>query len=981
MKKIYIILLLVLSIGLMSCQQETTTTEMTTGDFSYYEEKLSENMDYNSNLFYLNNLDFQIADPSVIYIDEGDQEGYFYAYGTSDDIRVMGFQSWRSKDLTHWESMGVAFKPDFNDTWANLNYWAPEVLYDADTSLYYLFYSAQTASDSTFQMSVAYSENPQGPFVTPKNIRNSNGDVLSPDKPVYNVQSTNPSIDPNLLRLNAIDISPFIDPVTNERYIYFSYYDTFNQSEIFGMKMNDWFTPDYSTLTQITALGYKSVEAAQNHDVTQTTPEGTINEGPFMIYENGTYYMTFSVYGFTDEKYQVRQALADSPLGNFIKYTPEDGGTVIATDPNWGHITSSGHHAFIYVGDEIYIAYHTFYNRTDITDGRALAVDKVEFIDNDGVALLHTNGPTYSLQPLPEAISGYENIALSATISANNTKDDSDVKYLNDGVMAYLSYDSIPEYVANEGVSTITLTWDDFVSAKAIMIYNSIYFEDTYVNIANIKMTYLSDSEGNTKTIDMNNLEYDWDWHYDSTYGEMNPGGSIIAEFNELSINKIEITFTSVAGSNVGIPEIIVLGKEESSGPTTEFITYNYDLPSYGNPDLINESLNFGSNNGLSTSYGYDLTHDDGTENGYITQSYPYDQFAYSNDIYGTSFYVEAEFTVTNDSSYTDDPYPKFGLTVASPENTIFYFVDANPTYTQDAIGVAQRTFDNSDWDWNSTEQNVSDVGISYKDGEYVKLAIIRNGDEFYMLVNDVLYIYYDNFNIFVEDYKATVGFLTFNTEVKIKNYYATEDTSIIDSKLEIYASQVNGHTFGISGNYKTTVGWDLSTDTDLEDAYVINTAPGDQYIYFKDYEGSYFYCETEITVVEGLGDPYPKFGIVLKQDNLEFFYFIDSNASYDNQRVGYVLKVNGVWDWANSQTYTVNNIDYKDGLYTNLGLLQDNGDISLYVNGTLITTVTQVPGFTNTDSVVGILSFTTSIKITNYVLLINHQEIQDYLS
>ena len=160
------------------------------------------------------------------------------------------------------------------------------------------------------------------------------------------------------------------------------------------------------------------------------------------------------------------------------------------------------------------------------------------------------------------------------------------------GIMSYLTYDIIPEYVANEGVSKITLTWDDFVSARAVMIYNSINYDDSFMNIAKISMTYLADDEGNTGIVEMNSLNYDWDWNVDSTFAEMNPGGAIIAEFDELSINKIEITFASIVGCNVAIPEIVVLGKSESVAANNEWTDYSYTNPEFGSPDLINEELN-----------------------------------------------------------------------------------------------------------------------------------------------------------------------------------------------------------------------------------------------------------------------------------------------------------------------------------------------------------------------------------------------------
>ena len=112
------------------------------GEFVYTDYPDVAEADYNKNLYFFNEANFQVADPSVIYITEGEEAGYFYAYGTSDLIQCHGIQTWRSKDLTNWEYMGVAFEPDFSETWAHNNYWAPEVLYDEEDELYYMFYSA-----------------------------------------------------------------------------------------------------------------------------------------------------------------------------------------------------------------------------------------------------------------------------------------------------------------------------------------------------------------------------------------------------------------------------------------------------------------------------------------------------------------------------------------------------------------------------------------------------------------------------------------------------------------------------------------------------------------------------------------------------------------------------------------------------------------------------------------------------------------------
>ena len=67
------------------------------------------------------------------------------------------------------------------------------------------------------------------------------------------------------------------------------------------------------------------------------------------------------------------------------------------------------------------IGYHAHQNRNYNSEsgymGRYFAMDYLYFRD-DGTPFC--NGPTYSIQPLPEAISGYKNIATFAEINVEN---------------------------------------------------------------------------------------------------------------------------------------------------------------------------------------------------------------------------------------------------------------------------------------------------------------------------------------------------------------------------------------------------------------------------------------------------------------------------------------------------------------------------------------------------------------------------------
>ena len=940
---------------------------------------------YNSNLFYVNTLEFEIADPTVIYITEGEEAGYFYAYGTSDEIGCHGFQAWRSKDLSHWECTGIALKPDFSTTWAVQNYWAPEIIYDEEDKLYYLFYNAFNIKDSNrLYLSVAYSDHPAGPFVSPDGRKDANGNMLYASKPVFDLTINNPVIkemnetDPDLIKENALDISPFIDPQTGERYVYFSYYDNYGVgSFIYGMKMIDWFTPDYTTLTMLTYPGYTSVAAGKAGDNSQRLIEGSVNEGPFMVYRDGTYYLTLSIFGYTDPNYRVIQAVADSPLGDFVKVDQGKGGLVISTNTNWSHLVSAGHHCFITCGDEMFIAYHTFKNRNDISGGRALGIDKVVWVENqDGIEVMHTNGPNWSVQPLPEMLSGYKNIAPSANVTASNTADGSDVKYLTDEVIKYQEFDLAVEYEAKTGNSVIKLEWDSYKTVRAIMLYNSYNYDAIFYRGVKVEFEYLK-ANGKSGTAVIEELEYDIDWLLDLEMEDVIPGGSAVAEFNEMPVKSITITVPSRGDAEMlALNEIIVLGKDQACAGIDSFRDYSYTVEPIGSSHIVQDSVNFGTVNGseyLSTWYGYDLSNDSDKEDAYIVQEGSYDQYAYFKDVYSTSFYIEAEISVLNKVPFANDPYPKFGIAIGCDEgnvkNTIFYYVDA-VNYTTQRVGCAQRNFDNSDWDWTATEQLVDVPGISYANGDYVKLAVLRVGDAFYMICNDKVAIYYDSFNIFNEYQEAAVGFLCFNTSMRIQNYVATVDQTVIDQKLAQYQNSTSGEYLGGAGGFSPTSGWDFSEDKgDAPSA--VQTLGGDQYVYFKDVNSTTFYVETEISAVKDLYDPYPKFGITTRIGNNTMFFYIDGSSNYTSDKVGYVQRnaANTDWVWAESVETKVPGMGaYKGGEYVKLGMLRNGSEFKMYVNGTCVFEVNNFRGFTDEQaSVVGFLSFTTGISVRNY--------------
>jgi hypothetical protein len=201
--------------------------------------------------------------------------------------------------------------------------------------------------------------------------------------------------------------------------------DTSN--DVWGVKMKDWVSPDYSTTTPLSAFGYTTTDRSEKYNF---TTKNKIDEGPFVYYrdntddgiDNGKYYLTLSMGDTNDKLYPVCQAISDSPLGPFTKVQPQYGGFAITPGDLWD-IHGSGHHCFFEVEGELFVAHHTYIITTGSSIGsRYFSFSEVEWVtDENGTELMRANGPHKTLQPLPNAASKYENVAENATVKVNGT--------------------------------------------------------------------------------------------------------------------------------------------------------------------------------------------------------------------------------------------------------------------------------------------------------------------------------------------------------------------------------------------------------------------------------------------------------------------------------------------------------------------------------------------------------------------------------
>ena len=801
--------------------------------------------DFNRDLFYINSLDFEVADPSIIYAEHGEGKGYFYVFGTSDQIMCHGFQCWRSKDLANWEYTGVALQPEPHDTWAANNYFAPEVIYDESVGLYYMFYSANRI-DSNGQscLSVAYSENVMGPYITPNNRTNLDGTKLFANKPVIDFEENKDLLPEDVEWQNiAIDANPFIDPVTKEKYLYWSWHlldysgehawgELALKQRIYGMKMKDWFTPDYTTVTKLTENSKVTVDGDETIDEGDPKNNYDLNEGPHMLYdkESGKYLLTFSVNRFDMANYQVRLAVSDDPLSGFEKIQPEDGGVVISTDPNWKHMASAGHHCFFNVGEQSYIGYHTFLDRASIQQGRALAIEEFKIVNNSkGVPTIHTNGPTWSLQPIPAQVSGYKNVAPEATISASNVDSKSDVKYLTDGLIKIKESDLAKETSFTDKTK-ITFTFKEAKELSAIMVHNSYIYENSIAAIDSIQLEYVVDAKGNTNTTTIKKVLFDFE--FNSVDNEdMKPGSAAIAEFEGVPVKKVTMT---ISAKDCCISEIKLLAKEDSNMKYKSSFATSY---SYNNKVNLNHFLHEGTVLGgtdlYGATYGWDFSHENGDSNSYVTTKGLSESYVYFKDVVGTKFYAEGYISTTSLEAYPIeykdadtggiiskpiDDYPKMGMVVRTKNAAFYFYIDAANSYSKPGVGFAQSVLGKSgQWDWSITEITKTFTEIDSKlvgkryandklnlNDNYLKLAILRDGSKFYMFLNDVLVFEdtnekvesgastVDKTRVFIQDFvdnkgnpvPASIGFLGFSSPMIVKNYSIITNSSAVDQKL-----------------------------------------------------------------------------------------------------------------------------------------------------------------------------------------------------
>ena len=540
-------------------------------------------------------------------------DGYYYMYGTEGSLFC-----YRSENLMDWEPVGNALdnyffnedgtrSEDLKSTWQDI--WAPEVVYDADTQEYYMFFSATPVEDTsvvaggnveegtpTRQLMVAKSKYPYKEFkvVNFKDEASCGvGNLHDYDESQY------PHYFAKYLMLDPSEYIPFskangrldagegyggyttaIDPhpyVDEDGTKYLFWVDNLDQDRLCGVKMENWLKPDWSTATVLTYTHYYTVEdwkAAQKGEavslVSYETETNHTNEGPVITKHNGKYYLTFSVNDYWDSSYQLGQAVSDNILGPYRKLTEAEGGLLLSGGVAGSQeISGTGHHSFVTLGDKMYVIYHRHNNFTAAGTARNHAIDEIKWItvkDKDGndIEVMYANGPTCTVQPRLEAYSDYKNIALEATVSGTE-----DAKYLNDDLLSIYKYadTTFMEYIKETTISkstTFTFDFEEARNVRAIMVYNSKNENTCFRNVS--KVEFVCEEDGKEVIRCIENIQFSEEYYRandldDSIYYVV-PGACAYAEFKELNVKTIKITVeVPEEQENVGISEVRILGK------------------------------------------------------------------------------------------------------------------------------------------------------------------------------------------------------------------------------------------------------------------------------------------------------------------------------------------------------------------------------------------------------------------------------------
>jgi beta-xylosidase len=291
-----------------------------------------------------------MPDPGVLL-----HRGVYYAFGTTGrerkgDGRV--FTLLRSRDLVSWEELGGALTPPSPD--ARYEYWAPEPAFHDGT--FYLYYAMGGVEEERFDVRVATSRAPEGPYV----------------------DTGTPLVDCERNRF-AIDAHPFRD--TDGRW-YLFYARNYPNTEG-GFHPGTGLAVD--RLVGMTRLAgecrtvlrarhaWTLYEANRRMNVYDNTFDWHTIEAPYVRRHGGRYYCFYSGSNWQTPNYGLDYAVADRVTGPYSGEGRE--ARVLRGVP--GRVRGPGHHSIVVGPDgRDWVVYHAWDEAMRV---RQLCIDPLDW--------------------------------------------------------------------------------------------------------------------------------------------------------------------------------------------------------------------------------------------------------------------------------------------------------------------------------------------------------------------------------------------------------------------------------------------------------------------------------------------------------------------------------------------------------------------------------------------------------------------------
>ena len=314
-----------------------------------------------------------IGDPFVVRA----SDGRYYLYATSAED---GFLCWSGEDLVHWQAEGYCYQAG-PDSWGIRDFWAPEC-YEIDGQ-FYLFYSAHDRDNpneelENYCIGLAVSEKPTGPF------RDIHG-----NKPFLKLDYA--VIDADLLRDDKGRVVRDADgnfTLYVSRCCYKHQVGPYEEAHIYAVKVKGDFSGIIGTPTCVLKpdQDWEGLSA-------QTTGRRWC-EGALTLVHDGHTYMMYSGNFFKEKHYAIGCAVADDPMGPFVKYADNP---VMRHD--YPRVSGPGHNSVVWSpdGTELFVVYHVHTASAGGAD-RQVCIDRMGWDDK---GKLWCDGPTTTPQKMP----------------------------------------------------------------------------------------------------------------------------------------------------------------------------------------------------------------------------------------------------------------------------------------------------------------------------------------------------------------------------------------------------------------------------------------------------------------------------------------------------------------------------------------------------------------------------------------------------